>query len=79
MGKKRRTRRQKQRAKHQFPIVVQSKKSTEQEIKPEKKMKKANSLFSYDVGLIRVDLTKTLILSILAVATIVVIYLLKII
>ncbi len=44
-----------------------------------KPVKKRESIFLYDPGLIRSDLTKTLVLSILAVATIVAIYFLKII
>ena len=67
MAKKRRTRNQK----------INAKRTTVQ-IKISKALEKTEkTILSYDPGLIRSDLTKTLVLTILAVAGIVIIYLLK--
>jgi len=70
-SKKRRTKKQKVAARASFVYKLSKEKNkTNTKVKP-------NSLFAYDTGLIRSDLTKTLILSILAVATIVAIFYIK--
>jgi hypothetical protein len=71
MAKKRRTKKQKKK-----------RRLKQRRNRPKHKSKKTSerrSLFAYDVRLIRADLTKTLVLSILAVAIIVAIFLLRII
>lgn len=76
MAKKRRTRRQKIAARSKaivYSLPKQAKRIKNKAVRSEK------TVFFYDPGLIRSDLTKTAVLSILAVATIVVIYFLKII
>lgn len=80
MAKGRRTRKQRQQAvKHRqdftytLPTVL-SKTKTVRVDTVKSGPKTSEGLFSYDMGLIRADLTKTLVLSILAVAAIVAIY-----